>query len=461
MSTATSTSEIEFVEAISAWIPENDGPVRASLTVAIRQAIISGRLASGSRLPPERVLAKALHVSRPTVSGVIEDLRRGGFVSSRQGSGTWVSATSAPRDEPVPFVEMIQADGCIDLAAATASDASWLPPMRVETADLLMVDPSNGLIPQGLRQLRETVAQRAAAQVDGTTAANVITTSGAHQALALVVATIAPRGSTVLVEDTTFGGLVDIVLAAGCHPVGIPRDDDGPVPEVLTELIRRHNPSLVVLVSSVHSPTGTISSVDRCRELTNVLADAPTQVVLDETYADLEFTPSGRPLSVALGNDVIRVGSLSKTLWSGLRTGWIIAPIDTCLAIARRRWKQFDLGPSVASQLFALQALEGIEGRIAERCSALRGRYAWLRDALTEAFPDWQLTPVDGGLAMWVEVPGDGAEFATHAAANGVAVLPGSACRADREPTPHIRICFDRPMEVLENAIERLQAMPG
>jgi DNA-binding transcriptional MocR family regulator len=445
-----------FIEAISPWLGDNDGPVGARLTLAIRQAIGTGRLPTGLRLPPERVLAKALHVSRPTVSGVIDELRSRGLVTSRQGSGSWISGTGGRDEARVPFVEMIQATGRIDLAAAAAPDAGLLPAMRVETADLLIAEPANGLNPMGLWPLRDVVAERAATFVPGTTGDNVIVTSGAHQALALVVAALAPRGSAVLVEDTTYGGLVDIIRANGCHPVGIDRDGDGPIPAVLDDLIGRHRPSLTILISSVHSPTGTISSPQRCAALAAVLDDTATRVVLDETYAELEFVPSGRPLSTALGDEVIRVGSLSKTLWTGLRTGWIIGPARTCTTLTRQRWQQFDLGPSVASQLFALQAFEGLDDRLVDRCRTLQEKAEWTRDALGAAFPDWRPSPVGGGLAMWVEIPADGARFADEAAAGGVAVLPGSACRADHADTPHIRICFDRPLDVLETAIERL-----
>jgi len=445
-----------FVEAISPWMAENDGSIRAHLVLAIRQAIGSGQLAPGTRLPPERSLAKALHVSRPTVSAVIDDLRSQGLVQSRQGSGTWI-ADAVGRNEPVvPFVEMIQATGRINLAAATAPDATCLPPMRVETADLLMSEPANGLNPKGLRSLREAVARRASVFAPGTVADNVIVTSGAHQALALVVATLAPRGSAVLVEETTYGGLIDILLSCGCHPVGIPRDADGVSPEVLGDLIERHKPSLAILVSSVHSPTGTVSSGRRCAELADVLDGASTQVVLDETYADLEFAPSGRPLSRALGAQAIRIGSISKTIWTGLRTGWIVAPDETCNTIVRRRWQQFDLGPSAASQLFGLQALDGIDDRIASRCAKLQNTAQSVTDSLGSAFPDWKITRVDGGLAMWIELPVDGADFARYAASRGVDVLPGSACRADNAATPHIRLCFDRPPDVLDSAIDRL-----
>jgi len=448
--------DTEFIDAISPWLGAADGPVRARLTLAIRQAIGSGQLPQGSRFPPERALASVLHVSRPTVSGVLEELRAGGLVSSRQGSGTWVSGVAKRAEPQIPFVERIQAPGQIDLAAATAPDAGWLPPIRIESADLLMAEPANGLNPVGLWSLREAVALRAARFVSNTTADNVIVTSGAHQALALLVATLAPRGSTVLVEETTYGGLVDIIRVNGCHPVGVPMDADGVIPERLRDLISRHKPSLTILVTSVHSPTGMISSPQRCSEVAHVLSGAATQVVLDETYADLEFRPSGRALSVALGDEAIRVGSLSKALWTGLRTGWIIAPAETVTAVTRRRWQQFDLGPAIASQLMALQVFDTLDERLLGRCRLLEGMASWTRDTLVDAFPDWTPWPVRGGLAMWVELSVDGSAFSAQAAAKGVAVLPGSACRADQADTPHIRVCFDRPKDLIEPAIDRL-----
>ncbi|MBN4047449.1 PLP-dependent aminotransferase family protein [Acidimicrobiaceae bacterium AH-315-P05] len=447
---------VEFTEAISPWLGDADGPVRASLTLAIRQAIGSGQLPQGSRLPPERSLATALNVSRPTVSAVIDELRAGGLVRSRQGSGTWVSGGSARTEPSIPFIERIMAPGQIDLASATAPDAGWLPPIRLESADLLVAEPANGLNPMGLWSLREAVACRAARFVADTTAANVIITSGAHQALALMVATFAPRGSTIIVEETTYGGLVDIIAANGCHAIGAPMDDDGAIPNPLGNLIERHRPALTILVTPVHSPTGTISSAERCWELFKTLKGTDTQVVLDETYADLEFSQSGRQLSTALGHRAVRVGSLSKSLWTGLRTGWIIAPVGVCTEITLRRWQQFDLGPAVASQLVALQAFDGIDDRIARRCRRLEETAEWTRNALLAAFPEWKPAPVHGGPAMWVELPGDGDLFAAEAAAKGVAVLPGSACRADNAGTPHIRICFDRPRDLLEAAIDRL-----
>jgi DNA-binding transcriptional MocR family regulator len=446
----------EFVKAITPWLGPNEGPLRAHLSLAIRQAISTGQLPQGVRLPPERAMAASLHVSRPTISGVIEDLRRAGLVSSRQGSGSWVSGGEVSTSPPVPFAELVQSTGSIDLASATAPDASLIPSIRVETGDLLTAEPANGLTPAGMWELRAKIAARATV-FEPVPADNVLMTSGAHQALALIVAALTTPGSTVLLEETTYGGLVDMVHANGCHPVAIPRDHDGPVPEELARLLERHRPALTILIASVHSPSGTISSPERNRDLAAVLLEAETPVVLDETYSELEFVPSGRELARALGSRAIRTGSLSKSLWTGLRTGWIIADRPTCLTIGRRRWQQFDLGPSVAAQLFASQALDGLDNCLAVRRPQLIERSTWMLDRIAERFPRWAPWRAEGGLAMWIELPEDGQRFVAAASAQGVAVLPGAACRTDQKPTNHIRICFDRPIDVLEEAFDRLE----
>lgn len=444
-----------FLDAVRPWLAPTEQPLRAHLGLALRQAIDSGQLAQGVRLPPERAMAGVLNVSRPTVSAVIDDLRAAGLVRSRQGSGTWVSGGTVADGPAVPFVELVQTTGSIDLASATAPDASLLPPIRVETADLLGAEPANGLIPVGLRELRRQIAARASHSSPVETD-DVIVTSGAHQALALVLASVSEPGATILLEDTTYGGLVDMVHANGCRVVAVPRDHDGPQPEQLAELIRTHRPVVVVLVASVHSPSGTVSSPARCAELADVLRDAPTTVVIDETYAELEFSPSGHQLVGALGDQAVRTGSLSKALWTGLRTGWIIAAPHQRQTLERRRWQQFDLGPAVPSQLFALGAMHDLDTTLQRRRAVLQQRADWVTERIGEQFPRWRPQPVDGGLAIWIDIGRDGDRFATEATAVGVSVLPGRACRADHAATSHIRICFDRPIDVLDDAFDRL-----
>ena len=158
-----------------------------------------------------------------------------------------------------------------------------------------------------------------------------------------------------------------------------------------------------------------------------------------------------------LGHQAIIVGSLSKSAWLGLRTGWIVAPDDKVREIVRRRWAQFDLGPSVPSQLFALEVLKRLDTRLVRRRASLVEKSRWLVDALHDNFPEWDISPVHGGLALWARLPGeDSSEFVDRAAEAGVALMPGSACRADRSVDPHVRICFDRPTPLLQEALDRL-----
>lgn len=450
----------DFLRTVNPWVDQERGPVGARLGLAIRHAISNGLLVQGDRLPPERALAQAWHVSRPTISAVVDDLRTAGLLRSRQGSGTWVAASNERSSPSVPFVELIQSTGLIDLASATAPDAGMLPSISIGTADLIETDPANGLSPAGLPMLCTAIAEHVSAYLPALAGENVVITSGAHQALALLLATFVRRGDVVLVEDTTYGGLVDMIAANGAKPVAIDRDDDGPVPAHLAALLERHRPAMTVLISSVHSPTGVVSSDHRCDELAEILADGPGHVVLDETYAEVSFAPPNRRLARNLGTDAIHVGSLSKALWTGLRTGWIVASETTCQTIIHRRCSQFDLGPGVASQLFAREALRSLPDLIPTRRKLLRERARWLTDAVESAFPEWSVVPAMGGLALWVDLGDrDGQQYALAAAERGVAVLPGWACRADQEPTNHIRMCFDRPVELLDEAVERMASL--
>lgn len=261
----------EFAKAISPWPGSPGGQLTSQLTLAIRHAVNGGLLRPGDRLPPERAIAGALNVSRPTISAVMQELRSAGVVASRQGSGTWIQETAKLGTPPIPFFELIQQPGLIDLAAATAPDAGVIEGIRIEGSDLLAAEPANGLSPTGLFELREAIAARLRTWTPSVAADRVIVTSGAHQALALLVATLTPRGGAVLVEDVTYGGLIDIIEGNCARVVGVERDEVGPTPDSLRSLIGLHDPALIILVSSVHSPTGTIASEQRNADLAEVL----------------------------------------------------------------------------------------------------------------------------------------------------------------------------------------------
>jgi DNA-binding transcriptional MocR family regulator len=133
-------------------------------------------------------------------------------------------------------------------------------------------------------------------------------------------------------------------------------------------------------------------------------------------------------------------------------------------AIARRV-ALTDLGVSVPSQLLAGQVLDRLPPLVRARRRQLAARCAHLRRRLAHDLPEWTVTAPDGGLCLWAGLPlADGARFVSSARDHSIEVMDGSFAVPGRTPSDHIRICFDRPAPILDEAVDRLvaawQAMP-
>ena len=115
-----------------------------------------------------------------------------------------------------------------------------------------------------------------------------------------------------------------------------------------------------------------------------------------------------------------------------------------------------DLGTAVAAQQVALQLTSRMDTLLAERAAQLRDKAERLRAGLP---PEWAVPMPDGGLCLWARLPlADAAPYVAAAARAGVLVDAGAVARADRAADPHIRLCFDRPAGLLDEAIVRLRA---
>jgi DNA-binding transcriptional MocR family regulator len=159
--------------------------------------------------------------------------------------------------------------------------------------------------------------------------------------------------------------------------------------------------------------------------------------------------------------NVVTVGSLSKTYWGGLRTGWVRAPegIIDRLAAAKAAG---DLGsPPHAQGLIARVMLSSHEEIVAYRADWARQRYVAAATALTAALPDWEWTPPCGGLTIWARRPGhaDSSGFAQAALRRGVAVVPGRLTSVSADRSPWMRLAFALPPDDLTTAIKTLAAV--
>ncbi|MFI1382145.1 PLP-dependent aminotransferase family protein [Embleya sp. NPDC020886] len=418
---------------------------------ALRELVEGGDLLAETRLPSERALAEALGFSRGTVASAYLSLNRIGLIERRHGSGSYVRPGGRPT-----FARWLR-EGAImvDLAKAAVPDASLLPNTALRVEDLLDARPQDGYAPAGDARLRALIA--AHELPTGFAADDIVVTSGAQQAIHLVADALLAPGDRVLVEPTTYPGMLAAGYRFGAEAIPVPADRDGLDPDALRAAIRRHRPAYVFSLP-VHNPTGAVVSARRAKAIAEVAAEEGALLVEDRSLADLADGPVASAVE-HLPEGTVCLGSLSKTTWGGLRLGWIAAPpaVRALLIEAKQRT---DLACSTLDQQFAIHLLRDPDRatRVREWSATLAGRRDHFAAELAEHLPEWEWTLPRGGLSLWARLPGaDGEEFVATALRHGVAVSPGAVfaplpdTAADR-----IRLSYAWPEPILSQAVELL-----
>lgn len=424
------------------------GSLYLLLAARLRELMDQGLLPAGTLLPPDRALAAALAVGRTTVVAAYDVLRQEGRLTRRQGSGTRVSAggAAAARAETANpmFVNLLEPEDGV-LRFACAGPAS--PPPRLvaayQRAMARLPGEDLGYHPLGHPELRAALAARYSALDVPTTPDQVLVTTGAQQALALVVRALLRPGDEVLVQAPTYPGALDLFREAGVV-VRAERD-------LAAGLGGRT--ALVYAMPAFHNPTGaSLSPLERGR-LVRLAGDVP--LVFDEVLSDLDLG-GGPPRPPDAG--AITVASLSKVVWGGLRVGWVRA--DAALVARLARFKAVhDLGGAVLDQFAAVELLADFDAVRSERVTALRRQHDHLCARLRAELPEWEFTPAEGGQTLWVRLPGvDAASYAQVALRHGVAVLPGGSLDPTGGSGDRLRLPFTTPVEIADAAVDRMVA---
>jgi DNA-binding transcriptional MocR family regulator len=438
------------------------GPLYLLLAARLRQLIEAGELPHGCLLPPDRRLAAALAVGRSTVVAAYEVLRQEGRLERVQGSGTRVraepvAATSDAGRNPL-FAHLLDHpdDGVLHLTCAAPDD---LPPAFVAAHTRALTELSGGLgiHPAGVPSLRAALADRYTARGVPTTPDQILVTTGAQQALALLTRLLVAPGDTVLTETPTYPGAIELFRDAGAVLRTVPVTGDAFDVDAFVAALRRYRPALAYLTPSFHNPTGALLPGLARQRLARVAADLRVPLVDDEVLVDLGFDE--RPVPVAAhAPDVLTVGSLSKLVWGGLRVGWVRAGAGTVGTLARLR-AMTDLGGNTLSQLAAAHLVADLDALRLHRVRLLRERHDHLVAALRTHLPDWRFAPALGGQTLWVELPGtDASVYAQAALRLGVAVLPGSAFDPAGGGRSHLRMPFVADPATLTEMVTRLAA---
>jgi DNA-binding transcriptional MocR family regulator len=461
--------------ALAALLPDLrtlPGPVYAALGDAITALVLDGRIATQTRLPSERDLASALGLSRATVTAAYDALRQSGFLTSRTGSGSFVTVPTGSLPRPsIARWSRAGRDGVdvIDLSCA----ALPAPPGRVQdaiTRAAAALGPytyGDGYDPTGLAVLRSAVAARFEGRGVPTAPEQIFVTNGALHGFDLLLRLLVGPGDRVLTELPTYPGAVDAIRANGARVVPVPLAatagatpgyGDGWQVEQMQATLRQTAPRLAYLIPDFHNPTGLLVGESHRREVLRTARRTGTTVVVDESFVDMGFCAGERP-SAAIDSSVISIGSLSKPVWGGLRIGWVRASAELVSRLAALR-ASIDMGGPVLDQLVAAELFADLDAVMAARVGQLRTQRDALLAALARELPQWRARVPQGGLSLWAELDAPlSTPLSLMAMQAGVVVVPGSRFGVDGTLERFLRLPYSLPADRLDEAVCRLAAV--
>ena len=456
----TTRGGADFLQLDARAAPQRD--LTGWLAGALRIAIVDGRLGRGDRLPPTRVLAGDLGVSRGVVVEAYRRLAEEGVIAARTRAGTVViggaavtgsigvsvgprpgsvaatagtpdGGTTAVRRSLLPpaaaGVDIDLSPGLPDLSAFPR--AAWLRHERrvlteAGARELGYVDP------QGTAALREQLAHRLN-RVRGVraSAADIVVVNGVAQALSIIAILLGRDGRTrMAVEDPGSVGAREHLRTWGITTVPVAVDGSG----MRTDRLAEADVDAVLLTPAHQFPMGAVLAADR-RE--DVLRWARSGGLVIEDDYDAEMRYDRAPVGALQGlapDVVIHVGSVSKALAPGLRLGWIVAPESLRDRLVDLKFS-LDIGsPGLAQLVLASMLASGdYDGHLRRlRSRHLRRRDVMVR-ALRAALPGADVFGIQAGLHVVVTFPdlepGADDEIARRCAAAGVRVHPLSMHR--------------------------------
>jgi len=384
----------------------SSAPGYLALADRIRLLVLDGRLPVGTRLPSERDLSAHLGVSRTTVAAAYAALRDGGHIDSVRGSGSVVRLPTR-----IALPRPTSTEGLLDLTKAALPAAEGIAEAAQRAAGRLGAYLGDSGYDQiGRPVLREAIAERYRRRGLETSADQIVVTLGAQHAIALLARVLVGRGDRAVVEAPGYPHAFEALRVAGARLVPVSVTVDGGWDEpALMQTLRRTSPPVAYLMPDFHNPTGaTMPAEQRARVLEAAAAEG-TIVVVDETMAELAIdgvgagagAAAGRPLPMAAYGRAVSIGSVGKSLWGGLRIGWIRADRPLVDRLVRAR-SAGDLGTPVLEQLVVAELLADLDTVLEARAAHLRRGRDRVVAGLRSAFPSWDVPSPAGGLSTWV-----------------------------------------------------------
>ena len=321
----------------------------------------------------------------------------------------------------------------------------------------------------GYEGLREALAERWS-RIDGVplTLDNFITSNGSAGGIANVCDAFLEQGDVVIVEAPSFSGSIRTIRGHMADIVPVPIDDQGVLVEEVARAMEKAETSgkrvkLFYTIADFHNPTGVTMSAERREALIELCAERQVIILEDAAYADIYFGAERPPslYGMAGGQGVLKVGTFSKPIATGLRIGWVQGREDFIDALGRVK---YDMGNSPV----LLRALAEYVGskKLEEHLEEMRPLYKAKCEALCRSLEEHcsqyvRFTKPDGGFFLWVECIGPKSRDLMREAAELGLIFPAGATfflQGDDDDTSHIRLAFSTAsVEELEQVGPRMR----
>jgi 2-aminoadipate transaminase len=290
----------------------------------------------------------------------------------------------------------------------------------------------------------------------------ILITSGSQQALDFIAKSFLDPNDTVIVEEPSYLGALQTFSSYEADFLTVELHENGIDCEDLEQKLIQYNPKLIYVIPNFQNPSGVSYSEDNRIRFADIIKRFNVIVIEDDPYGELYFTDVKRThLKSLLPNQVLLMGSFSKTISPGLRLGWVCAPktiykkLFTCKEAS-------DLHSSYLDQRIIFQYL--LDNNYDEHLSRIRTLYhskqTQMLNAISKYFPEnVNVYPSNGGMFLWVVLPDtiSSLDLFYEAVKEKVVFVPGDPFYVNKKNTNAFRLNFSNASnENIEEGIKRL-----
>jgi DNA-binding transcriptional MocR family regulator len=475
----------------------SEAPLYLQIARLIEKHIRDGVLRVGDRIPSVRSLSRKRKVSISTVLEAYFWLENRGYVEARNKSGFYVrvpatdlipepkvqNSDPAPAEVGVGEILMKILRAVSDPAKVPLGGAcpgpTLLPHHKLNQITRLIAqkDPlhsSNYQFPPGSELLRRQIARRSLDFGCSFSAADIVITCGAMEALNLCLRAVAKPGDVVAVESPTYFGMLQAVESLGMRALEIPTHPrTGMDLDILDRSIKKHDVKACIVMMNCHNPLGYVLGDQSKKALVELMAKHQVPLIEDDLYGDLAFDLRRPKVAKAFDRAglVLLCSSFSKVLAAGFRVGWV-EPGRFRQEVERLKFVSTIATPSLP-QLVVANFLEsgGYDRYLRRLRLAFSEQVQTMSQAIAKYFPSGsRLTRPWGGYLLWVELPKrvSALTLFRQALAENITILPGPVFSASGHFKNHIRIScgypwsdeLDRALLTLGKLCERADSRP-